>query len=127
MEWYNILIAIVGCLGGVGGFISIYNAKSNKTTIDIANLSKIIEEERTERQKVRSEYEEYKKTVDERIDKFKKEFEDMKTSNGKFIMAIYRAYKCSYTTTVDDCPIVQTLHTNGAWSLFQCDEREDEI
>lgn len=127
MEWYNILIAIVGCLGGVGGFISIYNAKSNKTTIDIANLSKIIEEERTERQKVRSEYEEYKKTVDERIDKFKKEFEDMKTRNGKFIMAFYRAYRCKYPRTIDECPVIRALHDNGAWTDIECDEREDEI
>ena len=60
MEWYNVLVLIVGAFGGVGGFISIYNAKSNKDSIDIKNFHSLLEEERTERKNLANEYHEYK-------------------------------------------------------------------
>ena len=53
MAWYDILIAIIGSVGGIGGIgafiITIYNAKSNKTTIDIGNVTKMLDESREER------------------------------------------------------------------------------
>ena len=50
MEWYNILVLLLGGFGGISGVISLYHAKSNKDTIDIKNLHSIIEEERKERE-----------------------------------------------------------------------------
>ena len=46
MEWYNILVLLLGGFGGISGVISLYHAKSNKDTIDIKNLHSIIEDER---------------------------------------------------------------------------------
>lgn len=129
MTWYEALIGILGVfgtLGGITGAISLYHAKSNKDTIDISNLSSIIEEERKERQFLREEYEEYKKQVDERIAMFKNEFAKMQKENDRFreesrqrLSAIYRAYKCKFPEKVEDCPVLKSFK-----ELKECGECE---
>lgn len=42
MEWYEIVISAVATLGGVGGFISIYKAKPEKTSIEVQNMKEKI-------------------------------------------------------------------------------------
>ena len=113
MEWYNIILGIIGVIGGGAGFISIYQAKSNKQTIDISNLSAIIEEERKERVSLREEYDAYKESVDERIRRFKIEFEDMKKSNFQYLKAIYQAYRCKYPQNTCDCPVIKAIENSG--------------
>lgn len=120
MEWYNIVLLIlsgVGGIGGVAGGISIYQAKSNKQTIDISNLSSIIKEEREERASLRKEYDDYKESVDERIRMFKVEFEKMKSNNAKYLKAVYQAYRCKYPQNVCDCPVIKAIEDSDI-----CDE-----
>lgn len=127
MEWYNILTIVLGAIGGIGGIsggISIYQAKSNKESIDIENLRSIISEERLERESLKKEYAEYKVAVDERIIMFKKEFEEMKEENKKFLAAIYMAYRCKYPSDIEDCPVIRSIHENGVISA-ECEHNKD--
>lgn len=121
MEWYNIIVLIVGALGGTAGIISVYHAKSNKDTIDISNLTAIIDEERKERLSLRQEYDEYKDSVDERIRMFKVEFDKMKKSNLAYIKAIYQAYRCKYPQNACDCPVIKAIEASGV-----CNSCENE-
>ena len=45
MEWYEIIISAVATLGGVGGFISIYKAKPEKTSIEVQNMKEMLGED----------------------------------------------------------------------------------
>lgn len=113
MEWYNILLLIFGGIGGTTGVISFYQAKSNKQTIDISNLSSIIKEEREERESLRREYDAYKESVDERIRMFKVEFDKMKKNNAKYLKAVYQAYRCKFPQNVCDCPVIKAIEDSG--------------
>lgn len=113
MEWYNIALLIFGGIGGTTGVISFYHAKSNKQTIDISNLTAIIEEERKERATLRQEYNEYKESVDERIRMFKAEFDQLKRNNVKYLKAVYQAYRCKYPKNTCDCPVIKTIEASG--------------
>lgn len=127
MEWYHILSIVLGAIGGIGGIsggISIYHAKSNKQSIDIDNLRDIIEEERTERQNLRNEYEGYKRSVDERIIMFKKEFAEMKETNMNYLKAIQRAYRCKLPTKIEDCPVIKEFNESGC--LHNCEAEKNE-
>ena len=108
MDWLTILLSIIGGLGGVGGAISIYNAKANKNTIEINNFHQLIEEERTERQILRQEFNEYKDSVEKRVSEVKSEMADLKSQNQKMSAAIYSAYRCTYPQSIDECPVWQT-------------------
>lgn len=107
MEWYNILIAVVGAIGGTAGIISVYHAKSNKDTIDISNFHSLIEEEREERRILREEYEEYKETVNKRVDEVKKEVEEMRNERDNMMSAILQGYACRLPATPDECPVIR--------------------
>lgn len=112
MEWYNILVIILGGFGGISGLISLYHAKSNKDTIDIKNLHNIIEEERKEREILTKEYHQYRKFVEEKVNDVKRDFELLKAENKRMIKSIYQAYRCKYPENMHDCPVVKTFEDN---------------
>ena len=109
MEWYNILVLLLGGFGGISGVISLYHAKSNKDTIDIKNLHSIIEEERKEREDLSKEYYQYRQLVDQKVASVKKDFEELKAENKKMIKAIYQAYRCTLPEKLHDCPVIKTF------------------
>ena len=109
MEWYNILVLILGGFGGITGVISLYHAKSNKDTIDIKNLHSIIEEERKERENLTKEYYQYRQLVDQKVASVKKDFEELKAENKKMIKAIYQAYRCTLPEKLHVCPVINTF------------------
>ena len=108
MDWVTILVSVIGAIGGIGGIVTIYHAKSNKDSIDIQNFHALIEEERTERKLLREDYDEYKQTVDKRVDEVKREMALMRQENQKMSAAIYSAYRCAYPKSIDECPVWQT-------------------
>ena len=117
MEWYNILVLLLGGFGGISGVISLYHAKSNKDTIDIKNLHSIIEEERKEREDLTKEYYQYRQFVDKKVESVKKDFEELKAENKKMIKAIYQAYRCKLPEKMHDCPVIKTFEDS-----CRCDE-----
>ena len=117
MEWYNILVLLLGGFGGISGVISLYHAKSNKDTIDIKNLHSIIEEERKERENLSKEYYQYRQFVDKKVESVKKDFEELKAENKKMIKAIYQAYRCTFPEKMHDCPVIKTFEDS-----CRCDE-----
>lgn len=117
MEWYNIVALILAALGGVGGLISLYHAKSKKDTIDISNFHSLIEEERTERKNLSKEYREYKEIVERKVDSVKKEFDELKQENQKMLRSIYQAYRCKLPEKLHDCPVIKAFTTD-----CDCDE-----
>ena len=117
MEWYNILVLILGGFGGISGVISLYHAKSNKDTIDIKNLHSIIEEERKEREDLTKEYYQYRQFVDKKVDSVKKDFEELKAAKKKMIKAIYQAYRCKLPEKMHDCPVIKSFEDS-----CRCDE-----
>lgn len=113
MEWYNIIVLLLGTVGGVGGLISLYHAKSNKDTIDISNFQRLIEEEREERRLLKEEYKEYKDTVERKVEKVKADVEKMQKDNKKMITSIFQAYKCKLPEKIQDCPVVKFFLNQG--------------
>ena len=109
MEWYNILTIVLGAFGGVSGIISIYNAKSNKDTIDITNLSNMLDEARKERDIMKQEHAEMKKDMEQHLDSLKEELANIEERERKHLASIYRAYRCPLYDRQDQCPVLNTF------------------
>ena len=118
MEWYNIVALLIGAAGGIGGLISLYNAKSNKDTIDISNFHSLIEEERTERENLHREYNEYKEIVEKKVASVKKEFDELRAENQKMLKSIYQAYRCKLPEKLHECPVIKAFSSD----CDNCDE-----
>ena len=121
MEWYEIVISAVATLGGVGGLISIYKAKPEKTSIEVQNMKemlgeahKMFDKMKEEKEAEHNEFEEYKKNNMTYIAEFKERFqkvEDRLDKAEQFVFtlksAIYRGYRCPYPPKVEDCPVLK--------------------
>ena len=130
MEWYEIIISAVATLGGVGGFISIYKAKPEKTSIEVQNMKEMLGEAHKMFDKMKEEkeaeheaFEEYKKNNMEYVAEFKERFqkvEDRLDKAEQFVFtlksAIYRGYRWPYPPKLEDCPIIKAYKGEG------CDE-----
>lgn len=120
MAWYEIVTLLVGAFGGISGFISIYNAKSNKDTIDITNLSKMLDEAREERDIMKQEHAEMKKDMEQHLESLKEELLNIEERERKHLASIYRAYRCPLYDRQDQCPVLVTFDDN------QCDTCTDK-
>lgn len=129
MDWVTLLITILGALGGLGGIISMYHAKSNKDTIDISNFHSLLEEERRERELLKQDYNEYKESVNTRVNEVKKEVMALKELNEIMRSSISSAYRCTFPDDVEsECPVLVQYQKRCETCRYQNkEEREDEI
>lgn len=132
MEWYEILISAVATLGGVGGFISIYKAKPEKTSIEVQNMKEMLDEAhrmfnamKEEKDSEKADFKAYKEENAKYVSDFKGRFAKLEqrldiAENVVFRLkgAIYQAYRCTYAPKLEDCPVLNSLDKN---SCEECD------
>nr|DAN52412.1 MAG TPA: hypothetical protein [Caudoviricetes sp.] len=143
MEWYNIISAIlasVGTIGGISGFISVYHAKSKKDTIDIGNMQLMLDEARKERDEIKSEREDIRKEFDDFKSDTHKYVEDIRkkctalekkvnalsTKVGTLKASIYQGYRCRYPEHIEDCPVIRAYEKRHREECSLCDNEKDE-
>ena len=135
MEWYEILIYVVGGLGGlagIGAFIKIFLfLKQDKKSKDIENEGKKVEneEKKVENQhNVVQDYQmllnwlqdyikEYKHEVDNKVAEVKIEVVGMRNEIDALKRVSSEAYRCSYPPTLEDCPVIKAMKASK-----QCEE-----
>lgn len=120
MEWYEIIVLIVGAFGGITGVITLYNAKPNRTKIEVEVLNKVIERLDTELKNKADEFEDYKKAVNKRVDEVKKDVLKEREENARFRIAIYQAYRCRLPAKLDDCPVIAALQADSCDDCAVC-------
>lgn len=105
------VVVFIGSIGGLGGIIgasiSIYNAKSNKETIDIKNLKEIVDEYYKLYKEVSDDYKKYKEDTMNYISEFKDRFNKMDIRLQKIERVVLVGYKCPYPPKDKTCPIVK--------------------
>ena len=123
MEWYNILAIVLGAFGGVGGFVALYKAKPERTSIEVRNMQEMLEEAhhmyddaRAETKELREEFSEYKKENMGYIAEFKARFAKVESRLEKTELAVYQGYRCPFPPKVADCPVLKEYEKGN------CDE-----
>lgn len=138
MEWYNILALILGAAGGVSGIISLYHAKPKKDTIDISNMTamldeshKMYDEMKTEKGDVIEDYKAYKEETMRYIAEFKQRFSKLESRIEKaedevlnLKGAIYQGYRCKLPKQIEDCPVIKAFQ--NICSCADCDANFSE-
>lgn len=128
MEWYNILTIVLGAFGGVGGFVALYKAKPEKTSIEVKNMQEMLEEAhhmyddaRAETKELREEFSEYKKENMGYIAEFKARFAKVESRLEKTELAVYQGYRCPFPPKVADCPVLREYEKGN------CDECKSNV
>ena len=114
MVWYEILISAVATLGGVGGFVSLYKAKPEKTSLEVKNMKEMLDEAhnmyddaRAETKELREEFSKYKEENMAYVAEFKKRFAKIEDRLSKTELAVYQGYRCPFPPKVADCPVLK--------------------
>jgi DNA-binding transcriptional MerR regulator len=121
MEWYNIVLLLLGGVGGTAGLISIYKAKPEKTGLEIGNMREMLDEARKmfndaceEKEQVQKEFADYKTENMKYIGEFKERFakveQRLDQAEGTIFDltgAVYQGYRCKYPENIEDCPVIK--------------------
>ncbi len=118
MMWYEIVVGILGAVGGlagIGAFIKgFFFVRQDGEAKTIDNLIKIIDEVKKEYKELKVEFHNYKVEVDKRVAFFKDKFDKLEEERDNFYKATMEANRCTLPATIDDCPVVKYLkHLNN--------------
>lgn len=120
MEWYEILVTVLGACGGISGFIAIYNAKPKKQSLVIDNFKKMLDEAQDERNQLRAQYNADNEKNNLKIEKLEKQMHELDVSINEKMKAINSAYRCKFPQTIDDCPVIQTINEDSNTKCNKC-------
>ena len=113
MTTTEIIVTILGALGGLGGisaFVkSFFFVRQDGESKTITNLVSIIEEMRKNHNDLNTEFKCYKKEINERVAFFKQKFDEIEKERDNFKLATMEANKCPLPAKIEDCPVVHFL------------------
>lgn len=122
MEWYEIVVVVLGGLGGLSGvsafIVALYQAKSNKETIDVNNADKLVEAAHKLVADLEERQVRYEDRVDKKIAAYDAKFEKLKSDNEVMRASINNAYRCTWVDDLKNCPVL------GRFKIF-CEECEN--
>ena len=117
MNWTEIL----GLIGGGAGIVAlikagidIYNAKSNRNTVDIGNMEKMLNEAMGRYEKLEQKFDEFQDKSHMYVEGLRNrivKLEDLDRSKEHRIQTLERsvtqAYRCKDPETIMDCPVIK--------------------
>lgn len=109
MEWYNILIAIIGGIGGASGIVSLFMVKPKRESLEIENFKELFEEVIHERTQMKEQLKEYATQSKREINALNEKIDVAQNYNYKMQRAINVAYKCSFPPKQEECPVIHQL------------------
>ena len=120
MVWYEIVVALLGSVGGLAGvaafiksFLTIKQDKEakeiNNEHAEIENLKSFIIIANENYDRLSKQFDNYRQQVDKRITFFKEKFDKMEQEKEALEIATMQAYRCQFPPEMMDCPVVKIL------------------
>lgn len=120
MVWYEIVVTLLGSLGGLAGitafiksFLTIKQDRQSKEInnehAEIDNLKEFINIANNNYDRLDKQFKDYKKEVDERITFFKAKFDKMEQEKEIAEAANMQANRCPFPPAIEDCPVIKYL------------------
>lgn len=102
MTWYEILVGLLGTVGGLGGLLSVYKAAPQKRALEIENLIATMDREK-------KYADEYREMADKKIEGLLERIDKLEARNKIYEMSIISAYRCRMVDDVKKCLALSTL------------------
>ena len=117
MDWLN----IVGAIGGGAGLVAlikagidIYNAKSNRNTVDISNMEKMLNDAMARYDKLELKFDKFQKeshtyveNLRGRIVGLEEKINTQEARMNNFEKVVNTAWRCKYPENIQDCPVIK--------------------
>lgn len=120
MVWYEIVVALLGSVGGLAGvaafiksFLTIKQDKEakeiNNEHAEIENLKSFITIANENYDRLSKQFDNYHQQVDQRITFFKEKFDRLEQEKEALDIATMQAYRCKFPPELMDCPVLKIL------------------
>lgn len=120
MVWYEIVVALLGSVGGLAGvaafiksFLTIKQDKEAKEIsnehAEIENLKQFITIANENYDRLSKQFDNYHQQVDKRITFFKEKFDQLEQEKEALDIATMQAYRCKFPPELMDCPVLKIL------------------
>ena len=117
MDW----LGIVGAIGGGAGVVAlvkagidIFNARSNRNTVDLSNMEKMLNDSMERNDKLEEKFDEFQKKSHEyveglraRILQIEERSQRQEERINNMEKVINLAWRCKYPENVSDCPVIK--------------------
>ena len=117
MSW----LEIIGSIGGAAGIVAlikagidIYNARSNRATVDIANMEKMLNDAIARHDNMEKKFDKfqadshtYVESLRGRIMGLEERINAQETRLNNFEKVVNTAWRCKYPEKIQDCPVVK--------------------
>ena len=135
MNWTEIL----GLIGGGAGIVAlikagidIYNAKSNRTTVDISNMEKMLNDSISRYEKLEQKFDEfqnkshgYVEGLRARILGIEKRCQSQEDRINNMEKVINLAWRCDYAPKIEDCPVIKEYEKRRLCEDCEHHKKED--
>lgn len=117
MNWLNIIGAIGGSAGIVAlikAGIDIFNARSNRNTVDISNMEKMLKDSMERYDKLEQKFDEFQTKSHEYVEglrtrivgiEIKSQRQEERINNMEKVINL--AWRCKFPENVQDCPVIK--------------------
>lgn len=102
MTWYEILVGLLGTVGGLGGLLSVYKAAPQKRALEIENLIATMDREK-------KYADEFREAADKKIVELLERIDKLEARDKIYYTALMASYRCRKFDDVKDCPALSTL------------------
>lgn len=117
MNWTEIL----GLIGGGAGIVAlikagidIYNARSNRNTVDISNMEKMLNDSMSRYDKLEAKFDEFQEESHKYVVELRGQIADCKGLIAKlegrinnFEKVVNTAWRCNFPPKIEDCPVIK--------------------
>ena len=117
----NAWLEIIGAVGGGAGLVAlikvgidVFMAKSNRNTVDLANMEKMLKDSMERNDKLEEKFDKFQRESHEyvvslraEIVKCKDEVNALTARINNFEKVVNTAWRCDYPESIKDCPVIK--------------------
>lgn len=134
MNWLD----IIGAIGGAAGLVAlikagidIYNAKSNRTTVDLGNMQKMLEDSMKREEKLEAKFDEFQEASHQyvselrnRIVKIEEKSQRQEERINDLEKVVNLAWRCEYPEDIKDCPVIKEYERRKLCETCELNKKE---
>ena len=134
MNW----LEIIGAIGGAAGLVALikagidlYNAKSNRTTVDLGNMQKMLEDSMKREEKLEAKFDEFQKASHQyvselrnRIVKIEEKSQRQEERINDLEKVVNLAWRCEYPEDIKDCPVIKEYERRKLCETCELNKKE---
>lgn len=131
MEWISWVGGGAGIVALIKAGIDIFNARSNRNTVDLSNMEKMLNDSMARHSKLEEKFDKFQKDSHAYVESLRARIVGMETKINKqeirmnnFEKVVNTAWRCKYPQNIQDCPVISEYEKRHLCA--DCNQQNEE-